>query len=111
MARYRYVRERISNVWFKEKQYERIRDPQGRGWIIWLEWEQYYGVLPEKASSTDAIAQYVQRHQLAQAEDGHLAIELAPGPESWELADPPQAAPAGLQDYFDPFAPRSNGHG
>jgi hypothetical protein len=54
MALYNYVQERANNVgeagvtWFAIRQYERIRDPGQRGWLLWLEWVQVYGVLPRE---------------------------------------------------------------
>jgi hypothetical protein len=129
MQQYLWVQERANNVgeggvtWFAIRQYERVRDPKGRGWVIWLEWVQVYGILPKDmmaGTGRDAIKSFIQRNREAEFLSGG-PIEVNPGGESWSyepelpsLHPGPESwpdAPVGMHDYFDPFAPRRNGHG
>lgn len=126
MEQYRYVRERAGNIteagvaWFMVREYERVRDAQGRGWLIWLEWEQFYGVLPKDMMASggpDAVKEFVQKNRFSDFVAGG-GVEVFPAAESWEQVEPgegsplhpgPQAwaaEPAGTRGYFDPFAPR-----
>jgi hypothetical protein len=124
MEEYRYVQEHANNIseagvtWFAIRQYERIRDPQDRGWLIWLEWVQVYGVLTKELMASggpDAIKGFVQRSREAEFLGGG-SVAVNPPPESWEQAeadagmDHPGPAtwplPTGARGYFDPFAPR-----
>lgn len=125
MAEYRYVQERANNVgeggvtWFAVKQYERVRDPGGRGWLIWLEWVQFYGVLPKDLLApdrADAVRTFIQKNRAAEFLAGG-AVDVYPAAADWERGDPlpphpgPETwTPAGARDYFDPFAPGSRGH-
>lgn len=128
LEEYRYVQERARNVgkggvaWFVIREYERIRDPDHRGWVIWLEWQQFYGVLPKDmmaAGGPDAIKEFVQRNRLADFMSGG-SVEVFEPAEGWEMSDPAEAppahpgpetwgddAPTGARGYFDPFSPRS----
>jgi hypothetical protein len=117
MADYCAIQERASNGWFRIRHCDRRQDPQARGLIIWLEWEQVYGILPpELAAADDAVTTYIRRSLLRDVAAGGGAVEVNPGPDAWKLADAlidsgrAAATPAGLRPYFDPFAPR-NGHG
>jgi hypothetical protein len=131
MDRYKYIQERANNVgdagvtWFAIRQYERARDLQGRGWVIWLEWVQVYGVLPKELTAQggpDAVKEFVQRNRTVEFLAGG-EVDVFPAAESWEQAEPgagnplhpgpeswPAATPSGARGYFDPFAPRNGGH-
>jgi hypothetical protein len=106
---YLYVQERIANGWFFPKQYERVRDAEGRGWVIWLEWVQTYGVLPPEmleSGGRDAVKSFLQRQDAAAFLAGaevEVAPALVPGP-----GEAPR--PAGIRPAVDPFARRPNGH-
>jgi hypothetical protein len=45
-SEYMYVQERAVNGWFKILDREKMYDPIKRGYRIWLEWIQVYGVAP-----------------------------------------------------------------
>jgi hypothetical protein len=126
MAQYLYIQERAVNVsdggvtWFTIRQYERVRDPENRGWIIWLEWVQYYGVLPRDLMASggdDRIKALIQKDQRQEFLAGGF-VDVFPAAESWQPASDngltqhpgpetwPEPRPSGSGDYFDPFAPR-----
>jgi hypothetical protein len=46
---YLYVQERVVNGWFKLIDREKMYDPIKRGYRIWLEWVQIYGVAPTES--------------------------------------------------------------
>jgi hypothetical protein len=56
---YVYIQERAVNGWFKVLDREKIYDPIKRGYRIWLEWIQVYGVAP--AEQPDAVHKLVDR--------------------------------------------------
>jgi hypothetical protein len=120
MEEYRYVQEHANNVsaegvtWFAIRQYERIRDPQDRGWLIWLEWVQTYGVLSRDllaGGGQDTIKEFVQRNREAEFVSGG-SVEVHPVARDWEQGEGaagmthPGPLPTGARGYFDPFAPR-----
>jgi hypothetical protein len=121
MDAYRRVQERASNItdggvtWYAIRQYERIRDPGGRGWLIWLEWIQAYGIVPahmRESGGPDAVKEFVQKNSEAEFLAGG-SVEVYRGVDSWEQVTPPDPppVPSGARGYFDPFAPRRNGRG
>jgi hypothetical protein len=57
---YLYVQERAVNGWFKVIDREKMYNPVKRGYRIWLEWIQVYGVAPKES---DAISMMVRSRE------------------------------------------------
>jgi hypothetical protein len=58
-SEYVYVQERVVNGWFKVLDREKVYDPIRRGYRIWLEWVQVYGVAP--ADMVDGVHSLLAR--------------------------------------------------
>jgi hypothetical protein len=56
---YLYIMERAVNGWFKVYDRERRWDDEHKGYRVWLEWAQVYGVAPRQQG--DAVHDYMVR--------------------------------------------------